>query len=192
MRLIRRTEDGELSFTDDLFNDGDIPPYAILSHTWGEEEVTFHDMNNGRGSNKAGYNKILFCAQQAAADGLRYCWVIAAASTNRIAQSNMKPSTRCSVGTRTLSDAMSTLRTFRRVSKVKGTDQKQSGKWRSEAADGSPEAGRFKNLSLRLESSSSPKKGYTWVIRRHSNTSSRRSPESQLQPRRAFHQETSV
>jgi len=23
-----------------------IPPYAILSHTWGEEEVLFHDLDD--------------------------------------------------------------------------------------------------------------------------------------------------
>jgi hypothetical protein len=66
---------GELSLTEDMFNDGSIPPYAILSHTWGNEEVVFDEIVNNKGRNKAGYGKILFCAQQAAADGLQYCWV---------------------------------------------------------------------------------------------------------------------
>ena len=55
----------------------DIPPYAILSHTWGksEEEVTFKDIEKGRGKDKVGYKKIMFCIQQAARDGLQYSWV---------------------------------------------------------------------------------------------------------------------
>lgn len=51
--------------------------YAILSHTWGpdEEEVTFKDVSEGTGAEKIGYQKILFCGQQAAADNLSYFWV---------------------------------------------------------------------------------------------------------------------
>jgi hypothetical protein len=55
-----------------------IPPYAILSHMWGpdEEEVTFEDLMNQTGENKAGYaTKLKFCANQAAKDGLKYFWV---------------------------------------------------------------------------------------------------------------------
>ena len=41
MRLLEIGNGGELSLTEDLTVD--IPPYAILSHTWGpdQEEVTF-------------------------------------------------------------------------------------------------------------------------------------------------------
>ncbi|CAI0648253.1 unnamed protein product [Colletotrichum noveboracense] len=28
------------------FNNDAIPPYAILSHTWGEEEITYQDLNS--------------------------------------------------------------------------------------------------------------------------------------------------
>ena len=52
-----------------------IPEYAILSHTWAEEEVTFEDLQNGTGTKKAGYKKIRFCAEQAKRDGLQYFWV---------------------------------------------------------------------------------------------------------------------
>jgi hypothetical protein len=75
MRLLHFTDDEELSFTADMFNDSNIPPYAILSHTWGDEEVHYDDVIHKRGMTKAGYAKILFCARQAAADGLQYCWV---------------------------------------------------------------------------------------------------------------------
>lgn len=35
-----------------------IPGYAILSHTWEEEEVTFQDMEQGRTKGKKGYTKV--------------------------------------------------------------------------------------------------------------------------------------
>jgi hypothetical protein len=57
-------------------DDRKAPPYAILSHTWGENEVTFEDMQNGKASEKLeGYSKILNCAKQARKDGLNYIWV---------------------------------------------------------------------------------------------------------------------
>jgi hypothetical protein len=51
--------------------------YAILSHTWGSdnEEVSFKDITDGTGSNKAGYQKLRFCGQQAKSNGLHYFWV---------------------------------------------------------------------------------------------------------------------
>ncbi|KAH8717012.1 heterokaryon incompatibility protein-domain-containing protein [Phaeosphaeriaceae sp. PMI808] len=76
MRLLYTGTDGKFSLTKDLYGDSDIPAYAILSHTWQEgEEVTFDDLTNGTGGNKAGYTKIRFCAQQAERDGLHYFWV---------------------------------------------------------------------------------------------------------------------
>jgi hypothetical protein len=74
MRLLKLTENGEFSLTKDIIDD--IPEYAILSHTWGddEEEVTFKDMVEGLGQGKAGYRKVLFCSQQATRDNLEYFW----------------------------------------------------------------------------------------------------------------------
>ncbi|OSS47961.1 hypothetical protein B5807_06712 [Epicoccum nigrum] len=75
MRLLQIHESGTFSLVE-KFGD-DIPPYAILSHTWGtpDEEVSFRDMQTGSGENKRGYRKLLFCGKQAADDGLRYFWV---------------------------------------------------------------------------------------------------------------------
>jgi hypothetical protein len=75
MRLLERKSDGEFYFTKDL--NENIPPYAVLSHTWGEdtEEVTFRDIMDGTGKTKAGYDKIRFCGDQAERDGLHYFWV---------------------------------------------------------------------------------------------------------------------
>ncbi|KAF2190904.1 HET-domain-containing protein, partial [Zopfia rhizophila CBS 207.26] len=77
MRLLRRGDTGEFSFTEDLVGDEAIPPYAILSHTWGvdTEEVTFDDLINGTGKDKPGYKKIRFCGEQARQDGLQYFWI---------------------------------------------------------------------------------------------------------------------
>ena len=75
MRLLRRSDTGDFSLTQ--FRDEAIPPYAILSHTWGAdaEEVTFDDLTNDTGKDKPGYEKIRFCGEQAALDGLEYCWI---------------------------------------------------------------------------------------------------------------------
>ncbi|PVH90367.1 HET-domain-containing protein [Periconia macrospinosa] len=75
MRLLRRSDTGELSLTQ--FRDEAIPLYAILSHTWGAdtEEVTFADLTNGTGKDKPGYEKIRFCGEQAALDNLEYFWI---------------------------------------------------------------------------------------------------------------------
>src|SRR6202044_2568952 len=75
MRLLELKNNGEFSLTKDLIDN--IPPYAILSHTWGEdnEEVTFQDLAQGVGKSKAGYRKIRFCEDQATRAGLQYVWV---------------------------------------------------------------------------------------------------------------------
>jgi hypothetical protein len=75
MRLLQLKSNGELSLTKYRINN--IEPYAILSHTWGndEEEVTFKDLVEGSGNTKAGYRKVQFCAEQAARDGLQHFWV---------------------------------------------------------------------------------------------------------------------
>ncbi|KAL5374687.1 hypothetical protein DPSP01_011778 [Paraphaeosphaeria sporulosa] len=75
MRLLRRSETGDFSLTP--FPDEAAPPYAILSHTWGAdtEEVTFEDLINGTGKDKPGYEKIWFCGEQAAQDGLEWFWI---------------------------------------------------------------------------------------------------------------------
>ena len=75
MRLLKLDERGKLTLTENLTNQ--IPPYAILSHTWGadKDEVTFDDVRKGAGNSKVGYSKIQFCGEQARKDGLKYCWV---------------------------------------------------------------------------------------------------------------------
>src|SRR6266480_4020995 len=76
MRLLESRNAGEFSLTKYFVRDDEIPPYAILSHTWKDgEEVSLEDLIDGTGKDKAGYDKIRFCRKQAAHDGLRYFWV---------------------------------------------------------------------------------------------------------------------
>ena len=77
MRLLTYSDDGKLSITADLVDEDTMPPYAILSHTWGLEadEVTFDDLASNAGKDKPGYKKIRFCGEQARQDGLQYFWI---------------------------------------------------------------------------------------------------------------------
>jgi hypothetical protein len=70
MRLINTT-------TFELKDFGAAPPlYAILSHTWGEEEVTFQDMADLDGARqKKGFAKIEQCCRRARRDSLSWAWV---------------------------------------------------------------------------------------------------------------------
>jgi hypothetical protein len=53
-----------------------IPPYAILSHTWGDDEVTFKDWEDrARASKKAGFAKIQGACLKALEHGLDWVWV---------------------------------------------------------------------------------------------------------------------
>ncbi|CAK7245122.1 MAG: hypothetical protein STHCBS139747_006691 [Sporothrix thermara] len=70
MRLIN-TKTLEL---EEHFNN--IPPYAILSHTWGDGEVSFTDWKNlETARQKPGFRKIELTCQQAAYDEYDYAWV---------------------------------------------------------------------------------------------------------------------
>lgn len=52
-----------------------FPRYAILSHTWGDEECSLRDMSLPEVNQKAGFKKIKFCCEQAVKDGLQWAWV---------------------------------------------------------------------------------------------------------------------
>ncbi|KFY46562.1 hypothetical protein V494_00422 [Pseudogymnoascus sp. VKM F-4513 (FW-928)] len=73
-RFLKVNVDGSFSLTS--FANKDIPSYAILSHTWVDgQEVTYKDLISGAGKSQTGYEKIKFCGEQAAKDGLQYFWV---------------------------------------------------------------------------------------------------------------------
>jgi hypothetical protein len=74
MRLLKRLPSGKFELV--TVSSDNPPPYAILSHTWTEgQEVTHKELVTGAGKTKNGYDKICFCSERAAADGLEYCWV---------------------------------------------------------------------------------------------------------------------
>ncbi|KAH7927001.1 hypothetical protein BV22DRAFT_1061737 [Leucogyrophana mollusca] len=54
-----------------------IPKYAILSHVWGEEEVTFQDINKPHAhiAKTKGYAKVKACCTRALKDGYEYVWI---------------------------------------------------------------------------------------------------------------------
>lgn len=58
-----------------FMEDDSIPPYAILSHTWGQDEVTYQDMSDQNVEQKTGYAKIKHCCSRAAEDGFEWTWV---------------------------------------------------------------------------------------------------------------------
>ncbi|KAH8758214.1 heterokaryon incompatibility protein-domain-containing protein [Hyaloscypha finlandica] len=55
-----------------LFN---VPNFAILSHTWGEEEVTLQDIKTKEATKLLGYEKVTKACSVAAADGFDYIWI---------------------------------------------------------------------------------------------------------------------
>jgi hypothetical protein len=53
-----------------------IPPYVILSHTWGASEVSLQDMQNlSAAKQKDGFKKIDYCCKQAEKNGLKWFWI---------------------------------------------------------------------------------------------------------------------
>ncbi|OAG03259.1 HET-domain-containing protein [Paraphaeosphaeria sporulosa] len=81
MRLLRASTIRLESF----FDEAKTPPYAILSHTWGDEEVSFQDLEHVNKHpdyprarkilSSQGYYKIRKCCESALADGWEYVWV---------------------------------------------------------------------------------------------------------------------
>ncbi|KAK4186266.1 HET-domain-containing protein [Podospora australis] len=60
------------------FADNCIPPYAILSHTWGPNEVLFEDMHPSNQTSvqlKEGYVKLRGCCTMAKSRGFEYAWI---------------------------------------------------------------------------------------------------------------------
>lgn len=52
-----------------------VPQYAILSHTWGDDEVTFQDMSSSSRYSRKGYHKIMQTCRLARENEIRYAWI---------------------------------------------------------------------------------------------------------------------
>ncbi|KAK1757058.1 heterokaryon incompatibility protein-domain-containing protein [Echria macrotheca] len=63
----------------ETFHDNEIPPYAILSHTWGEdhEELSYQDLAAGKITDppNLGMTKLRGTCKQAQKDGIKYAWI---------------------------------------------------------------------------------------------------------------------
>ena len=57
------------------FGASKVPLYAILSHRWADEEVTFADIEGGGADKKSGYRKIEGACSLAAEHGFEYIWI---------------------------------------------------------------------------------------------------------------------
>lgn len=54
----------------------DAPVYAILSHTWGEEEISFRDLTErANDRNRVGWKKILSMCEVCKSKGLNWVWI---------------------------------------------------------------------------------------------------------------------
>ncbi|KAI4928981.1 hypothetical protein J4E85_005603 [Alternaria conjuncta] len=76
MRLLQINNDDDLSLVE--YFGTDIPPYAILSHTWGadDEEISFKDVKKNRARSKpSAYRKVRFCGEIARRNGIFFFWV---------------------------------------------------------------------------------------------------------------------
>jgi ankyrin repeat protein len=52
-----------------------VPHYAILSHTWGTEEITLQDIKTNKPMKLEGYEKVRNACAVAAADDFEYIWI---------------------------------------------------------------------------------------------------------------------
>ncbi|KAM5346102.1 hypothetical protein ACJ41O_009107 [Fusarium nematophilum] len=62
------------TFQLEQFYDQDIPDYAILSHTWTKDEVSFQEFS-AISRNDPRLSKTVGCCRRALGDGLKYVWV---------------------------------------------------------------------------------------------------------------------
>jgi len=74
MRLLKTQETSPGVYATETFLDSSAPPYAILSHTWSDGELTFQDVESGRGQDKPGFEKLQRSCAYAQAYGFEYIW----------------------------------------------------------------------------------------------------------------------
>ena len=78
MRLLQLEAHGKITLTGEFMGDDIVPPYAILSHSWGNDhdEVTIEDIKRGKfDEHKPGFRKVQIAAQLARQHGLQYLWL---------------------------------------------------------------------------------------------------------------------
>lgn len=118
MRLLKLMAIGEFRLTKDLIYN--IPPCAILSHTWGDDddEVTFKDLTEGFGNSKVGYRKIQFVPNRPLAMACNISGWTLVVSINRITPSSQRLSSLCSAGIAMQLNFMYIYQMFRRMARI--------------------------------------------------------------------------
>lgn len=75
MRLIN-TENGDMK---EFIGDKIPSAYAVLSHRWGDEEVSYQDwlarLSRPDVRSRDGFHKIQHCCEQAKREGIDWAWV---------------------------------------------------------------------------------------------------------------------
>ena len=59
----------------EYMGDRNVPLYAILSHRWEGEEVSFQELQSGRAKKMGAYSKIKSCCAKAASEGWGHVWI---------------------------------------------------------------------------------------------------------------------
>ncbi|KAH7323104.1 heterokaryon incompatibility protein-domain-containing protein [Stachybotrys elegans] len=76
MRLIKTSSlDRPEGLVFEQFHSGRLPSYAILSHTWGDDEVTWDDFQKGTATQKPRFRKIRHSCLQATSEGFEWIWI---------------------------------------------------------------------------------------------------------------------
>lgn len=73
MRLVRT--DILQGFILDEFDLERAPPYAILSHRWGDNEVLLHDLTSDGPKDETRFSKIIGCCERAREEGYSHVWI---------------------------------------------------------------------------------------------------------------------
>ena len=60
MRPLQYNNDGGFILTE--FLESDTPKYAVISHRWGAEEVTFRDLMDATSKSKTGYARAYYAS----------------------------------------------------------------------------------------------------------------------------------
>jgi hypothetical protein len=72
---------------------------VILSHTWGEDEITFQDIQDlEKAREKKRFQKLEQCCRKAQSDGFQWVWIDNAVSIKLAVPSYPKPSIQCTNG----------------------------------------------------------------------------------------------
>ncbi|KAE8149992.1 ankyrin repeat-containing domain protein [Aspergillus avenaceus] len=75
MRLLSTEETECGGFIIHDFFSREKPEYAVLSHTWENEEMTFQEIVTGRAVDKQGFRKIKDCCARARLENIQYIWI---------------------------------------------------------------------------------------------------------------------